>query len=186
MKVVVGSINPVKLNAARRAFGEYFSNAEVAGYEVESGVPGQPLAAETFEGAANRALALAKGHTADFYVGIEGGVLKQGERWFQANVCCILDAQGRKGYGTSANFELPRGVEDELFSGKELGDVIDLIVGERNTKQKGGAIGYFTKGVITREALVYQSIIAALIPFINTEYGQAFYNGGKCQTKCQL
>ena len=43
------------------------------------------------------------------------------------------------------------------------------ITDQHNSKQKSGAIGYFTKDVITRKDLYTQGIITALIPFLNED-----------------
>ena len=58
MKILVGSKNPVKIEAVEETFLKYFKKVEVIGIEVDSNVPNQPINEETFEGAENRALAL--------------------------------------------------------------------------------------------------------------------------------
>ena len=40
---------------------------------------------------------------------------------------------------------------------------------EKNTKQKGGAIGFLTNGVMDRKDLYVQGLIVALVPFIKKE-----------------
>jgi len=80
-----------------------------------------------------------------------------------------MDIDGRKGFGTSAHFELPEKVIKEIENGRELGDVMDDIQNEQNTKQKKGAIGYFTNGIISRKDLYVPGIITALIPFLHKE-----------------
>jgi len=79
MKVIVGSLNPVKIKAAKEAFSRYFQNVEVIGVKVKSGVSEQPIGDETFRGAENRALRLkelVQNPNAHFFVGLEGGVIK--------------------------------------------------------------------------------------------------------------
>ena len=39
---------------------------------------------------------------------------------------------------------------DTIKQGKELGDVVDDLLNDRNTKQKQGAIGCFTRGIMDR------------------------------------
>ncbi len=73
------------------------------------------------------------------------------------------------GYGTSAHFELPDVVVRQLLNGAELGDVMDRITKDQNTKQKNGAIGFFTRNMLTRKDLYVPGIISALIPFLNPE-----------------
>ena len=172
MKVFVGSRNPVKIQAVREAFSHFFEGVKVTGLRVDSKVPSQPVEEETFEGAKNRAVALRrlaeeKGLDAQFYVGIEGGISKRDQRWFAFGGMCIMDADGRSSLGASSSFELPSGVISKIESGAELGDVVDEITGEENTKRKGGAIAFFSKGVVDRKNLYIQGLIMALVPFLN-------------------
>jgi inosine/xanthosine triphosphatase len=174
MKILVGSKNPVKIEAVREAFEKYYDEVEVTGFSVESNVPVQPFNDETFFGAENRTFELKKINkqqnlNADYFTGIEGGISKTFNRWFAYGVVCIMDKDGRKGFGTSAHFELPEKVIKEIKNGKELGDVIDDIQNEQNTKQKKGAIGYFTNGIMSRKDLYVPGIITALIPFLHKE-----------------
>ena len=172
MKVLVGSQNPVKIEATEEAFLKYFKKVEVVGIEVDSKVSNQPIGEETFEGAKNRALELkrinqTKNLNARFCVGIEGGIIKLYSRWFCFAGICIVDNQGRLGFGTSLYFELPNKVIQELLDGVELGETMDKIMEDHNTKQKGGAIGFFTKGIIERKDSNISGITVALIPFVN-------------------
>lgn len=172
MKVLVGSRNPAKLAAVREVFAQHFAAVEVVGVEVASGVPPQPIGEETFAGAEHRARALAgrnvsEGLAASYAVGVEGGVIQLHNRWFAFAAICIVDAGGRIGFGASPLFELPAAVIDGLLTGAELGDVIDRLTGERNTRQAGGAIGFLTQGRIVRQELLAQGVAMALVPFLN-------------------
>ncbi len=174
MKVLVGSKNPVKIEAVRTAFNFYFAEAEIIGIEVNSKVPKQPVNNETFKGAENRAEELYKINKADnlnaeYFAGIEGGIMKIYDRWFSFGCMCIINKEGKKSFGTSAHFQLPDDVVEELLKGEELGDVMDKIQRKQNTKQKEGAIGYLTKGFIDRKELYMHGIISALIPFVRKE-----------------
>jgi len=174
MKVLVGSRNPVKLEATKDAFSAYFDTVEVVGIGVNSKVSNQPIEDETFVGARNRALALSRINEeqnikAEFFVGIEGGIRKLFGQWFTFGVICIMDDAGRVGYGTSPFFELPLDITEQLLAGTELGDVMDNLIGEENTKEKQGAVGYFTKGVMDRRRYYVAGLTVALIPFLNAE-----------------
>jgi inosine/xanthosine triphosphatase len=171
MTILTGSLNPVKIKATRLAFKQVFETVTVSGVEVSSGVPHQPIGDETFRGAEHRALECYRStdHPVDYTVGIEGGILKTYNRWFGLGAVCIVDRQGRKGFGTSAHFELPDAVVDELLSGEELGTVIDRLAAQTNSKQRGGAIGFLSREHITREELYRPAIVTALIPFLQAD-----------------
>ena len=172
MNILVGSKNPVKITSVEESFANYFDSIEVLGVEVESGVAHQPFGDETFIGARNRANALKKINdeeklNADFFVGIEGGVIYQFEKWFAFGCMCIMDTDNNVGFGLTPHFELPAIIVHELQRGVELGDVMDKIQNEENTKQKHGAIGYFTNGVMNRKELYIEGLKVAIVPFLH-------------------
>lgn len=174
MKILVGSKNPVKISSVEDAFSNYFESIIVEGIEVDSNVPPQPVNTETYLGAQNRALKLYELNCeqnlgADFFVGIEGGITKQFDRWFAFGCMCIIDKNKNIGFGNSPAFELPNSIVNNLLSGKELGDVMDEIINEQNTKQRGGAIGFFTNGIMNRKELYVEGLKVAIIPFLNKD-----------------
>ena len=174
MKILVGSKNPVKIDAVEEAFSKYFKNIFVEGIKVPSGVPDQPIEKQVLEGAKNRAAELLKLNNtkklgAEYFLGIEGGIAKLTGTWFSFGGICILDKDGNKGYGTSPLFELPKTIIDQLLEGAELGDVMDKLQNEKNTKQKLGAIGYFTNEIMSRKELYVSGIITAMIPLLHKE-----------------
>jgi len=174
MKVLVGSKNPVKVEAAKEAFSSYFKDIDVEGIKVGSSVPDQPIDEETFEGAEYRAKVLKKlGDKAkigaSFFVGIEGGVINVYSKWFGIGVVCIMDDKGNVGFGTSPMFELwPEAIE-KVLEGVELGDVMAEITGDHEVKRKGGAVGFLTDGVVERKDLYISALKLALIPFLKED-----------------
>ena len=157
MKVLVGSMNPVKRVSVEEAFGLFFDTPVVQCVAVPSGVPDQPIDDETLVGARNRARTLRvapEAGEADFFVGIEGGVDEQVGRVFAFG-------------GSSPRFELPPGVARQVLAGRELGLVMDEMTGQQNSKHKGGAIGHFTRGVMDRRALYVAGLVVTLVPFLN-------------------
>jgi len=174
MKILVGSKNPVKIDSVKEAFANYFGEIETIGFDVASGVSVQPVNDETFAGAQNRVSELRKLDTqqnlgAEYFVGIEGGITKQFDKWFGFGCMCISDKDGKIGFGMSPCFELPTVVVEELLKGVELGDVMDKIMNKQNTKQKHGAIGFFTNGVMSRKELYIEGLKVAVIPFLHKE-----------------
>ncbi len=172
MKILVGSQNPVKIQSVKNAFSNYFENIIVEPFNVDSNVPEQPVNNDTFIGAKNRVNELKKidknkNLNADFFVGIEGGIMEIYSTWFAFGCMCISDKKNKFGFGTSPLFELPDKIIRELLNGKELGIVMDEMTGENNTKHKEGAIGYFTNGVMNRTQLYIPGLITALIPFLH-------------------
>ena len=168
MKVLVASTNPVKLQACQQAFENVFplENPEVSGVEVQSGVSDQPLGVEeTRKGAENRVQVLLQSHVkSDFYVGIEGGITQTEERIYAFAWMVVSDGK-KMADACTAHFQLPDKVTRLINQGLELGDANDQVFGEKNSKQKGGAVGLLTGGSITRTTLYVPAIEMALIPF---------------------
>ncbi|MFH2085452.1 MAG: inosine/xanthosine triphosphatase [bacterium] len=185
MRIIVGSRNPVKIGAVEEAFNKYFSDCEVVGVEVVSGVSTQPMSErETMNGARQRAYgALESDLAADYGVGLEGGVTElnpTSPNWtgvhggkgkmFECAWVAVLERGGSEGLGGGLYFELPKKVAEKIRAGGELGPVMDEMSGQDNVKQKQGAIGMFTKGKLDRKQAYVQIVLQALIKFVSPEW----------------
>jgi len=170
MKIVVASKNPVKLNAARAGFESFFSDVEVNGVVVDSGVSDQPMSDdETLNGARKRAAnARAEHPEADFWVGIEGGVHRD-DNGLTAFAWIVVCGREITGESRTTTFRLPPGVNELIDRGYELGTANDMLFNAHNSKQQSGAVGLLTNNAITRTQLYVQAVQLALIPFLNTE-----------------
>ncbi len=77
-RIVVASVNPVKVQAVLKGFQEMFPEEQftASSIRVDSGVHAQPSSnEETLAGALNRAKeAIKQINEADYWVGIEGGI----------------------------------------------------------------------------------------------------------------
>jgi inosine/xanthosine triphosphatase len=181
MKVIVGSTNPVKVNAARSVFCKIDPSVEIVAVAVESGVPHQPWGdAETRQGAINRAHAAMRDGVdharADYAVGFEGGVIDTEHGIMTCAWCAVINATDKCGLGGSVNMMLPPQVQEALRNGAELGPAMDDLVGERNTKQGPGAAGILTDGLTDRQMEYEHMLALALAPFRRPDL---FENGHK-------
>ena len=169
-RVAVGSTNPVKVRAAAQIFGPLFPDAEVCGIDVPSGVAAQPVGEEeTRQGAINRARAALEGTQADWGVGLEGGVAFRGNQCWMVLFGAVVHKDGRVGVGHGAQFLLPPAVARGVAAGEEVGPLIDQLSGDTNSKQKGGAIGFLTRGTVVREDTYAHMVAAALVQFLHPE-----------------
>lgn len=168
--VAIGSTNPTKVNAVKVVFKRVWKNASIKKVQVSSGVSPQPFGAkEIVSGATTRAKMALRKINADFGVGIEGGVARFGAKWYNLGFVVIVDRDGRLGMGSSGWFECPPRILRELRRGRELGEVMDELTGEKDTKRGGGAIGIFTKGEVSRQKLYEHGVWMALCTFISPE-----------------
>ena len=170
-KVLIGSENIVKIESTRQSFSKFFKPVEIKALRVNSGVSVQPFNEDTFTGAKNRAEHAKRINdeqhlNANFFVGIEGGVLQLHKRWFQFTVIHILDSQHRDSLGTTGLYELPNWIVEKLLAGIELAHIIDELAKDTNTKEKQSASGFFTNGEVDRLQNYTQAITFALIPFL--------------------
>ena len=171
IKIVVGSKNPVKINAAKSAISDMLSLKEVEciGINAPSSVAEQPMTSEETQlGAINRVKYCQKHTQADFYIAIEGGV-DQFEYGPATFAFVAIAREARLSIGRSCNLPLPPVVYQSLKEGEELGHVMDRLFNTDNIKQKGGAIALLTNGLATREGVYRQATILAMAPFIHAD-----------------
>lgn len=174
MHIVVASHNPVKLAATREAFSALMPDAklQIEPLSVASGVGDQPASdAETRQGARNRAAnARAERPGADYWVGLEGGIDVFDEQLMAFAWMAIMDGSARVSDARSATLPLPPAVKRHIDAGMELGAANDRVFATVNSKQGGGAYGLLTDGRYTRESIYTQTLILALLPFVNELY----------------
>lgn len=174
--VIVASTNPVKTNAVQRALDAVFGPGthQAEGHSISSGVSDQPMTdGETLEGARNRASAAMASHPgAGLWVGIEGGV-EDADEVMRAFAWAVVLGRSLKGEARTGTFQLPPEVTRLLRRGVELGDADDIVFGRTNSKQKDGAVGILTDGLIDRTGYYEHAVVLALIPFLKKDlYGK--------------
>ncbi len=152
------------------------------GVDVPSGVSHQPMTdAETLTGARTRAGNARTAHPgADFWVGIEGGVEIRGEgegekrrkgeeERMHAFAWVVILGRDLTGEARTGTFQLPPEISRLVRQGVELGHADDLVFQRSNSKQKDGAIGILTDGLIDRTAYYVHAVLLALVPFKKPE-----------------
>lgn len=76
----------------------------------------------------------------------------------------------QRGESRSASLMLPEIILQGINQGSELGDEMEKLTGIAEVKRKGGAIGVFTAGKLTRTSVYHQALVLALAPFHNSVY----------------
>lgn len=172
VRVLVASANPVKRQATSAGFRLLLGARAltVEGVAVPSGVAHQPLTDdETLRGARQRAEALrALAPTADFWVGLEGGVEPHGDTLL-AFAWAVVCSRERCGRARSATFVLPDEIAHLVRAGLELGEADDRVFGRSGSKREEGAVGLLTGGAIDRAGLYAPAVALALLPFVNPD-----------------
>ncbi|MBM7644867.1 inosine/xanthosine triphosphatase [Scopulibacillus daqui] len=150
----VGSQNPAKISAVER-LSENFDIA-VQSVAVPSGVSDQPKSDnETKQGAVQRARAVLEKSSADFGVGLEGGIMEIDQQVFVCNWGALVDRNGRVFTASGARIPLPEPIVKGLRAGLELGDVIDQYTNQLDVRKGEGTIGILSNGLIKRDDMFY-------------------------------
>lgn len=180
--VVIGSTNPVKMQAARDGFAAMFP-AQAFTFEsidAASGVSHQPFGdEETRRGAMQRARhARQQMPDAAYAVGIEGGVLPLPDSdELLAFAWVVILGPGRVGQAKSGAFVLPQEITRLIRAeGLELGEADDRVFGKQDSKRRNGSIGLLTGDALTRTGFYAPAVLMALIPFKNPQL--TFGDGG--------
>ena len=125
---------------------------------------------ETMDGALERAKnALKADPDASFGIGLEGGVNKIGDRWFESGWICIISRDGEIGWGSSGRYEMSRKIMKRLLNGEELASVIDDLSGQSDVRSSQGAMGILTNGQLPRALSYSHGVIFAFAPFVSDE-----------------
>lgn len=173
MKILMGTKNPGKIEAAKQAFEKYFGNIEIEGIPVSSDVGDQPIDKEIFQGAKNRVKNLKQyaennNVKADFYIASEAGITNLLGEWIDINAVVVEDSKGFQSVGTSQGFPIPEKYVEEIKQ-TELGKVMDKIFNGQDLGKGKGGISFLTKNEVSRIDLTRSAFIMALISHINGE-----------------
>jgi len=165
--IAVGSLNHVKVEAVRAVMERIFGSVRITAVDVPSGVPAQPFEGQTREGALNRARAAIGAH--DFGVGIEAGVFEQNEGLYDFQYCAVIDRAGRVTVGVGPGFAYPLAVAELVRQGRTVSEAVQTIYGCTDIGHQQGAIGLLSHGLLDRQGLTEQSVIAAMVPRLGDE-----------------
>lgn len=174
MKVVVGSNNTPKRNAVESSFKAAFPDEEIIIETVnaDSGVSSHPTSAEESITGALMRVARAKElvSDADYYVGIEGGLLRVSGRSWEIGWVAMSNSEGKITTGLSSGVELQGGVLNAVIDGVELNNVLENDFGISSAGNNAGFYGLATNDLVTRQAAYEQGVTFALAPFLHPEF----------------
>lgn len=161
--VKVATLNPVKVEAIKSAFERYFVEVEVIPFEVDSGVPEQPINEDVFEGAKNRLVELKEvcGEY-DYVASCESGLISQYGHWFNVQVVMVENENGKNGFGVSQGYEVPNKYIKEIMNTNMADFLTQLFKGKGGTR-------VLTQNQFTRKTLIEDGTIMALVSVLNGE-----------------
>ncbi len=168
----VATKNPIKLRALIITVKKFCNIRKTLMIKPPNNLNSQPVGTiEVLRGALHRALKAYQ--YADFGVGLEAGPIEfySSTGFIEIQVALIIGPGERISIGLSPGFDLPASYIDGMLHGKELGDLVTNIR-ERELGKSIGLIGFLTRGYKTRQDLTVDSIMTALLPWINNYYQQ--------------
>lgn len=176
MKILIGTANPGKIEAARRAFSKYFNDIEIEGIKVSSGVSDEPVNDEIYKGATNRIKELKKyanknNIDADYYISAESGITDRLGRWMIVSLAAMENKEGIEAWGIGPGYPVPDKYVDEIIK-KDLQVLMDRLFNDTNIGQKNGGISKITHNRVTRMDLNESAFIMCLTKYINGEIWQ--------------
>jgi inosine/xanthosine triphosphatase len=191
LEILIGSDNPVKMQAVRGAFARAFpdNTLKVTGHAVRSDVPPQPIGFDQLvAGAQARALGVLRCTDSlpseRFGVGIEAGLVAVPGTvtgYFDYQIAAVADQNRRITLGSGPGFEYPPQVIREVLGGREVGEVVGDLCQNANQKREAGAIGWLSSGLLDRAAVLELAVLLALMPRLHPAYGAQVENFAKGQ-----
>lgn len=175
MLVVVGSTNPVKMRATSNVFRRFYTRVRAVGLDVRTGAPTQPIGLDaTVSGAIRRAQEARRLRPdSDYGVGIEAGLVSVPftmTGYMDQQFAAILDRDGVFSLGGGSSFEYPSAVLSKVLrGGVEVGTAMDELTGISGLGRRQGAIGFLSRGALTRTSLTEQAVLMALVPRLSWE-----------------
>jgi inosine/xanthosine triphosphatase len=86
--------------------------------------------------------------------------------------CVIIDHAGRSTYGHGPGFTYPADIVAQVRTGKTVGEILSAISGIEEIGKKEGAVGWLSRGHMTRTQLTEPAVLMAMIPRLRAEmYG---------------
>ncbi len=166
MKFAIGSTSAIKIDAARKALSSLLhgKKIEILTYKSKSRVPETPIGKHTINGARNRAID-AKNNVAgaDYYIGVESGLVNRYGSVYEEAWCCMIDKKGREYYAYSSGLKVPDPIVEAMRRYKTTHNRIMISLQERYGFIVGDTWGNYTGSVLSRKASVEEAVRNALV-----------------------
>lgn len=162
-RVAVGSTNPAKTEAVRRAFDELAPGALVLVPVAADGGSDQPWGeATTRDGAVARARRALERASADWAIGLEGGLVADDADLLVTSWIAAVRADGALGLARTAGFHLPAAIAERVRAGEALAAAWRTVHGIEHIGRGGGTVGRLTRGRVDRARLYAEAVVLAV------------------------
>jgi phosphopantetheine adenylyltransferase len=167
LKVGLGTSNPVKHAGVRRALDLLFPRVryQITAVEPPPGKPQPWGLSEGTRGADARAAAALRGQ--EYGLGVEATLLTLPGRRdpLDVHVVSVADDSGGLSRGLSPGFPVPSGSAPSRRGTRTLEEMVHTLgAPSRVGRSPGGALGYLTRGALSREEFIASAVEAAFVP----------------------
>lgn len=172
MKIIIGTKNQKKVSIVQSVFENItgITQIEIISHDAPSGVPEAPHDKQTYEGATNRAKACVQLGGADYYIGIESGLVNRYGQYFEEAWAVIITNEAKVLLGYSSGLVLPNIVVKRMSNGEKHNEIMadydklfNLPEDNRDTWSR------YTGGNISREVSLAEAVRNALIQTSESE-----------------
>lgn len=172
MKIIVGTKSQKKVDVALAVFKSVLNiqKVTVESYDAKSNMPEAPHGRETYLGAYNRATECYKLGGADYYIGIESGLVKRYGNMFEEAWAVVISQDGIERIGYSSGLMLPKIVVDKMNEGQKHNEIMAFFDKEFNLPDDNrDTWSRYTGGNINRQVSLEEALRNALIQIVHSE-----------------
>jgi inosine/xanthosine triphosphatase len=172
VKIIIGTKNQKKIDVTVSIFKQVLQldDVIVEGYDAPSGVPEAPHDKETYQGARNRAVACYALGDADYYIGIESGLVERYDNMFEEAWTVVISHDGVERVGYSSGLMLPKTVVDRMNAGQKHNEIMAHFDKEFNLPDDNrDTWSRYTGGNMSRQVSLEESLRNALIQAAQSE-----------------
>jgi non-canonical (house-cleaning) NTP pyrophosphatase len=164
MIIAIGTKSQRKISVIEKVLKEFVPQEfQIETFAADSGVGSTPWDQETKDGALNRALNTQKHIQADYYLGLESGLVERyGEVFEEAWACVISD--DKKYFGYSSGLKVPQYIMSRMqHDKKEHWQVMDDLNQEKGVDDDGDTWGSYSQNMIIRDISLSEAVRNALV-----------------------
>ena len=163
MIFAIGTANSMKIDAATKVISRFVKKPTIVSYNAHSKVQETPIGKHTFNGACNRALETMSNVHADFYIGIESGIIERYGTIYEEAWCCIIDGNGHRYYAYSSGLKVPELVTSAMSLKKMTHNKVMEILQKRFNLPRNDTWGNYTGNALGRSTSIEEAVRNAMI-----------------------
>lgn len=163
-KIVLTSINPVKLSALKKVVASLYQHDlfDFITLSLEKDGP-EPIGRIKLLEQIQESLLSARAQIsdADYYVCIEGGMEIYNEEMHETAHVVVESISGGRGVSSCPSFQVPTWIAEEVKKGRDFANTVDEFYKTEGTKLGGGFVKILTNGLINKEEHCMQALTIA-------------------------